>query len=527
MLQRIRRCVQAGSLLVFLVLLVLTRYGGTDELAWPVRLYLDLDPLILLGTLLAAHTVPAAFLASTAMLLLTLLLGRAFCGWLCPFGALNQLAGRWRGQSTAKGRNHSHGGRLQGTRYGILLMVLAAASLGFNALGIMDPISLTIRSLGLAIGPVLEWLVRSCFTALYNTAFEPLLAVSEPGYNLLKRTLLSFQQPAFRGAEIIGLIFLAILALNLWLPRFWCRHLCPLGALLSLGARMGSLRLGARVTCNNCGRCSTSCPAGANPHLAGAGGWRPADCFVCGNCTASCKQSLGFDWTWPRLLGGKVQGFDTGRRTILAGTGAGFMLAPLVRVTNLVQPAPPERIRPPGSRPEKDFLARCLRCGECMKVCLTNGLHPMGLQQGLEGLWTPVLVPVRGYCEFNCTLCGQICPTGAIRRLSLGQKQRTSIGTAHVDPMRCLPLALGRDCIVCEEHCPTSPKAIRTVQVRSFLPDGSSVTVHRPLVDPDLCIGCGICEAVCPVLDRPGIRVSSMGETRDPDNQCLLSGGGY
>ena len=95
-----------------------------------------------------------------------------------------------------------------------------------------------------------------------------------------------------------------------------------------------------------------------------------------------------------------------------------------------------------------------------MKVCITNGLHPTFLQAGFEGIWSPILIPRIGYCEFNCTLCGQVCPTDAIEHLDLEVKRERKIGLAFFDQNRCLPYAFEIDCIVCEEHCPTSSKAI-------------------------------------------------------------------
>jgi ferredoxin len=157
-----------------------------------------------------------------------------------------------------------------------------------------------------------------------------------------------------------------------------------------------------------------------------------------------------------------------------------------------------------------------------MKVCTTNGLQPALLEAGLEGLWTPVLVPRIGYCEYNCTLCGQVCPTGAIARLPREEKVRVKIGLASVDRSRCLPWAHGIPCIVCEEVCPTPTKAVWFEEVPGRNREGAEVILKRPHVDLDLCIGCGICEAQCPVLDRPAIFVTSTGESRNPDNGLLL-----
>jgi formate hydrogenlyase subunit 6/NADH:ubiquinone oxidoreductase subunit I len=139
-----------------------------------------------------------------------------------------------------------------------------------------------------------------------------------------------------------------------------------------------------------------------------------------------------------------------------------------------------------------------------------------------------VLVPTRGYCEFNCTLCGQVCPTGAIQKLTPAAKSQWRIGTAMFDRGRCLPHAHATPCIVCEEVCPTPTKAIWFEEVVVRDRAGQAVTVKQPHVDLKLCIGCGICEAKCPIGDRPAVYVTSIGETRSRQNQMLLEdSGGY
>jgi len=182
----------------------------------------------------------------------------------------------------------------------------------------------------------------------------------------------------------------------------------------------------------------------------------------------------------------------------------------------------PDLIRPPGALPERQFLQKCIQCGLCMRVCPTTALHPCGLESGLEGLWTPRLVAKLGYCEYNCNLCGQLCPTGAIQALTLEEKQQTKIGLTTVDTTRCLPYAYGRDCIVCEEHCPVPQKAIYLVEREVTLADGTTRVLKQPQVDADRCIGCGNCESACVFSDRAAIRVTSANESRNPDNQPIL-----
>jgi len=231
-------------------------------------------------------------------------------------------------------------------------------------------------------------------------------------------------------------------------------------------------------------------------------------------------------WRWLRnfLTPAKGGGINLGRRNVLTGAAAGLGGACLSRVHPRASGRTfnPALIRPPGAVAEEEFLSRCIRCGECMKVCPTNAIQPAYMQSGLEGMWTPVLDMDIGYCEFDCTLCGQVCPTGAIRELSLEEKQKIKIGQSFVDKNRCMPYAFGRPCIVCEEHCPTPEKAISVEEVEIINAAGEKIIVQQPHVDPELCVGCGICQNKCPIKDRSGIYVTSVGETRNTGNQMLL-----
>lgn len=220
----------------------------------------------------------------------------------------------------------------------------------------------------------------------------------------------------------------------------------------------------------------------------------------------------------------KQAGLDLKRRSVIFAAAAGIGGALLVRTSALgeAKTFSPGLIRPPGSLGEDDFLSKCIRCNECMKVCPTNAIQPALMEGGLEGLWTPVLKMRLGYCEYECSLCAQVCPTHAIQLLPLEDKQRVKIGMAFFDRNRCLPYASARTCIVCEEHCPTPKKAIWFQEVEVMTPEGRFITVKQPRVNPELCTGCGVCENKCPITDQRGVCVTSVGETRNPKNQALL-----
>jgi ferredoxin len=161
----------------------------------------------------------------------------------------------------------------------------------------------------------------------------------------------------------------------------------------------------------------------------------------------------------------------------------------------------------------------------CMKICPTGCLQPAWGEAGLEGLWTPIANPRIGRCEYDCTLCGHVCPTGAIARLTLEEKHATKIGIAVLDHSRCIPYAYGRDCGTCVEACPFPEKAIRLVDVEVQVHDGKtqiSRVVSQPMVDPDRCTGCGACVKECTFKDEPAIHVVSANETRNPATRPFL-----
>ena len=514
-MQKYRRLTQGLLLLLFLFLFIQTESKGNDELGYPVRLFLDVNPLIFITTILSAHAAAKAFYFSLVTIVITLVFGRVFCGWVCPLGTLHNIVGSIRRKRPTE--LYAKGYRI---KYYILIAVLASALFTLQPVGFVDPLSLLIRSLSVSVYPLLNYSLRSLFDTIY--AVNPLGAanVSEPVYTVLKKTILSFEQSFYDQSVFIGGLFFLILGLNLIEKRFWCKYLCPLGALLGIFSRFSIVKRSVSEGCTSCGICATSCQGNARPDAGEH--WRDTECLVCRNCDDICPQNaVSFGFSGRR----SAAAMDLGRRRIITSALSGIVAVPLLRITPITRTNSqnPDLLRPPGSLEEKEFLKRCVKCGECMRVCITNGLQPTFLEAGAEGIWSPLLVPRIGYCEYRCTLCGQVCPTGAIKRLQLAEKAKTKIGLAMIDKGRCLPWAHARPCIMCEEVCPTPKKAIwfEKVQVRDR--EGKSVLVQQPHVDLELCIGCGICENKCPVLGRPAITVSSVGESRSKDNQLLLT----
>jgi MauM/NapG family ferredoxin protein len=491
----------------FFILFILTAYKGTDEIAYPVRIFLRFDPLILITTFLATHVVPTALLLSLITVAFTLIFGRVFCGWVCPLGTLNDFMGRL----TPTERRKKHlGDRARRVKYYGLVFILISSLFTLQIAGLADPISLLIRSLAVAVEPALNLIIHTVFDLLYRAEIPIVTDISESVYSFLKNYLLSFRQPFFYQGMVIGLIFAAILLANLYRRRFWCTTLCPLGALLGLITQISPFKRVVGKGCTSCNLCVRECRTGAATDAKGK--WEKAECVLCGECQEDCPEdAVRFGFLPSRA--GKAAGVDLDRRGVIAAIVSGVFIVPLMRITPLTQRRKGKLIRPPGALPEDEFLRRCVRCGECMKVCLTNGLQPALFEAGLEGIWTPRFDFHSGYCQYYCTLCGQVCPTGAIRELTQEEKARTKIGLAYIDKNRCIPYAQGVECLVCEEHCPTPDKAIKFEQVVTMTSQGRK-QIRQPVVDLKLCIGCGICEYKCPLHDQPAIIVTRLGESR-------------
>jgi MauM/NapG family ferredoxin protein len=515
-LKRTRIVSQSVFFLLFLLLLVKTEYHGQEQIAWPVQLFLEMSPLLMISTWFSSHTIAAGMWLSLAVIVITVILGRVFCGWICPLGALNDFVGSFARKKVQKETKLDRTGVR--FKYYLLAGVLAAALFGYHFAGFVDPISLLVRSFSVAVAPAADYLVHGLFDLLYRTRIGFVTAVSEPAYAFLRDRVISFDRSLFVQGGFIGAIFVTILMLNFYRRRFWCRYLCPLGALLGLLSRFSILnhRLDSEA-CDNCKLCLTTCAGGARPNAEGL--WRGSECVMCMSCESICpQQAIAYQFGRPQPQERRT---DLRRRYLLGAGAAGVAGLALFRTSPSRAHANAALIRPPGSVAEEEFLRRCVKCGECMKVCITNGLQPTLLQAGFEGMWSPLLVPRIGYCEFNCTLCGQVCPTDAIEELHPDKKRNTTIGLAFIDTDRCLPHAFDMDCIVCEEHCPTDPKAIyfETKTVWDMV-DGREVKL--PVIHTHKCIGCGICENVCPVGEQAAIRVSSVGEDRSETNRIFL-----
>ena len=499
--KRARKAVQYVALLAFIVLFVAARRGG-----WPAELAnspMRLDPLAMLAGIIASRALLAGSALALIVVALTLVTGRAWCGWLCPLGTVLDIFTPRRKNLT--GFKEPSG--LRSIKYFLLLSILVAAVFANLTLLIFDPLTIVLRTLTTAVWPALDRVISAGETALYNI---PLLQSPIDAFDTLVRPALLPDAPLYyRDAALFLGIFVAVIALNWAAPRFWCRYLCPLGGMLGLLSKVGLVRRQVvDAACTGCDACARVCPTGTI-QMGKRGASDPSECTMCLECLSACPR--GGETFKPVVGLAKWQPYDPSRRQALAALGAAAIGTGLLRSEVAARRDDPHLVRPPGSR-ENDLTSKCIRCGECMRACPTSALQPALFEAGLEGVWTPVLLPRIGYCDYSCNACGQACPVQAIPALSLDEKRLAVIGKAYIDTNRCIAWADHKDCIVCEEMCPLPEKAIKLDVTQARTADGETVTVKLPVVNRDRCIGCGICEYKCP-LNHAAIQVYAPGNS--------------
>ncbi len=555
----LRRITQTITFFVFFLILLLLTYPL--KLPFDPRIIFHLDPITHLWLILSRQPLYSVVWAITAFVLWAIV-GRTFCGWVCPLGALLDFS-RWfverfqaffdlfplpprQINTTTKSLPHIVDRNIPNTsvikpkfrrdsdslnlpssiNLWLLGVLLVLAAFRMPIIWIFDPIVLTFKFITVALYPALDRPLRAIYSALDAKLYD-----RDWWYNVnqfFNKFILPYHEPTYTDALLIILFVLILFALQWHHRRWWCKYVCPLGAFLRLSYLFSPIKRRITTGCSACTLCEIEC------HFSGVD---VQDCLYCMSCIEKCpSRSLSFMPSQnlakftnaesadehkslrnerhqsAAILRAKIVSFNDSklkfnRRAFLGSVTAGALVYPFLQLFNQKVKLPLDFIRPPGALPEIDFIDRCIKCGQCIKVCLTNGLQPALFEAGLDGLWTPRLISRMGCCEFECNLCGRVCPTGAIEELVLEDKKLVVIGMAYVISDRCIPFVTDKTCIVCEEHCPTSDKAIVLVKTQATHEDGSSYESDRPFVIQDRCIGCGICEFVCPLDGEAAIRV--------------------
>ncbi len=555
---RIRRAVQIATFMLFVAFFLLTTATGENKYGVDKNFFMLLDFLNTLKNTIASHHLALyAVGPGLFILLLTLWGGRIFCGWICPLGTTIDIADRllYRKGRIFYSKKRSETRRFRNYKYIYLLTGLGALAWGIDILAFGDPISLITRTFTFVIYPPTAFV----WNAILNSADAPPLHIGSVIYRMGGNLdSLRFPMTHYYNGVAVMLIFVGLLALSGYQERFWCRNLCPYGGLLALISRISWLRHYIKMDgCIHCKKCELQSRMGSYENLDRNAKAAPqhsiSECIQCFRCETICPTDvIQIQARIPASIKEKLRlapagdaprpepqtEIDLGKRRVVASLGAGILWGTLVKSSPSEYQGIMRRynrnekaMRPPGALEESAFVAACTRCAECMKVCPTNALQPATFEFGLEGLWTPMLIPSIGPCAEKCTSCGDVCPTGAIRPFTWQDKRyKIKMGLANVDKSTCVAWNGGRDCIVCAEVCPYSAVVFKdtfddTLPKDPTLPidhkdpitgkeDNRGRTKRVPTVDERLCTGCGLCEYHCPVLPTHSIVVYSFQEDR-------------
>ncbi len=551
----IRRAVQLVCFALFVLFFFLTTATSHQLAGVPKNLFMELDFLNTLKNSIASHHVPVYVLGpSIFILLLTLWGGRIFCGWICPLGTAIDIGDRllFRKGRIFYSKKRSDTRRFRNWKYIYLLAGLGAIVFGVDILTFGDPISLITRTFTFCIEQPFAYLWNGILSAVDFVGAGHLLY--NMGVNLDRASMPDRQY--WNGLPVL-IMFLGVIGLSGYQERFWCRNLCPYGGLLALVSRVSWLRHYIKMDgCIHCKKCELQSRMGCYDNLDKRA---PADemhsiseCIQCFRCETICptdviqiqarvpagiKEALGMAQKGTAPRPEPQTAIDLGRRRVVGAVGAGLLWGTAVKANAGEYQGKMRRyhhnnrsMRPPGALEESAFLGACTRCAECMKVCPTNALQPATLETGLQGIWTPILVPSVGPCAEKCTSCGDVCPTGAIRPFTWQDKRyKIKMGLANVNRSTCVAYNGGRDCIVCAEVCPYSAVVFKdtwddtlpkdpALPLTAKLASGESNRGRMkrvPTVDEKTCTGCGLCEYHCPVLPDHSIVVYTFQEDRD------------
>jgi ferredoxin len=482
------------------------------------ELFLTIDPLVSLSTGVAARSWIWSLTSAAIILLVCVFIPRGFCGYLCPLGTVIDLFD-WAIAGRVKRFNVPADGWWVHIKYYLLFGIMVAACCGVLVSGFFAAIPVITRGLLFIVSPLQTGTLR--------------------GWHLVP--------PPNIGHWISIGLFFAVLGLGFLKPRFWCKYVCPSGAVFSLGNLFRVTERKVEDTCINCNKCVEICPFDAiKPDFT----TRVTDCTLCQTCGGVCPthaikfvdrfnliqlKTYNDPPTHETALGRR--GFLAASVGLAAGAAGGLAAAGTATAWGADADNKEKRqpVRPPGSLPEQSFLQACIRCGECFKACPNDVLHSLGFQQGLEGLWTPHVAADWAGCESSCNACGQVCPTGAIRAIPLEEKRVCRIGLAEVNLQTCLPYAGKEACQLCVDECVHAGyNAIEFTRVRTEVDaEGNPVEDSgflAPVVLADKCVGCGLCQTRCygiNVLDKHLLPESAIIIRAGEGKEDRLASGSY
>lgn len=424
------------------------------------------------------------------VLLATVTVGRVYCSTLCPLGTLQDFVSH-----LSKRINRRRRFQYRKPTYHIhyaLFAAIVTLAIGGNVflLTVLEPFS--------NFGRMLSNLVHPIVIAANNVLVYILERFGI--FSLYHIPSLHFSIPAV----LFPIFFLGLIGyLSYNHGRLFCNLLCPAGALLSLVSRISVFKIVIdRNNCKECGLCERVCKAQCIKSKSLEIDF--AACVGCFNCLSACPTTgMHFRSRWSVTSRGGVvineerRDFLQSSMTPLAGLLLPFGLNDSVAVNQQgFEENRKHPLSPPGSGGVDRFSNLCTACHRCVSSCPAQVLYPSFLDYGVFGIFQPKMNYDAGYCNYDCVICSQVCPSGAILPLDSATKKEVQIGKVNFVKDDCIVVTKKTDCGACSEHCPT--KAVKMVPYERL---------RLPEVDDELCVGCGACEHACPTKPRKAIFV--------------------
>lgn len=430
------------------------------------------------------------------LILLTLLFGRVYCSVICPLGVMQDIFA-WFGRKSKKNR-YTYSPAKSVLRYTVLGIFVVALIAGVGSVvALLAPYSSYGRIAQNLLAPFWAW---------GNNLFA-YIAERADSYAFYEKEVWFKSLPTF----IIALVTVVCLAILAWRNgRTYCNTICPVGTVLGFFSRFSWMKPVIDTDkCVNCGLCGRNCKAACidtKNHTIDY-----SRCVSCMDCLEKCHTHAIRYGRMKKAepVTSESKTVDTSRRTFLTGVGVLAATAAvqaqektvdggLAAITDKKIPDRATPIVPPGAQSLRYMAQHCTGCQLCVSVCPNDVLRP---STKLTTLMQPEASYERGYCRPECVKCSEVCPAGAILKITPADKSAIQIGHAVWVKDNCVPLTDGVECGNCARHCPTG--AI-TMMV-SDPEDPYSPKI--PAVNTELCIGCGACENLCPARPFSAIYV--------------------
>ena len=430
------------------------------------------------------------------LLVLSLVFGRVYCSFICPMGVYQDVVA-WLSKKFTKKKKYTFSKAMTVLRWTVLAATVIAFIFGFNFLvGLLDPYG--------AYGRIVTHIFRPAYLA---------------GNNLLEYIFSSFDNYTFYKVGIYSLGLLSTLialatlvgiGLLAWRNgRTWCNTICPVGTLLGFISRYSLFRLQFDDDkCNSCGLCAMKCKASCINSKDKKIDY--SRCVTCFNCIEACNRSAMkyAPYKWKKTVTNVPENktVDESKRRFLSATVVTAVAATSLmgqKVASITGKRALKRnlpIVPPGGLNVENLLEKCISCHLCVSKCPSHVIKPAFTEYGLGGMMQPRLYFDHGFCNYDCTVCSDVCPSKALRPLTVEQKHQTQVGQVHFIRHNCIVFTDETNCGACSEHCPT--QAVHMVPYKGVL------TI--PETDVSICVGCGGCEYVCPAKPYKAIYVEGL-----------------